>query len=103
MNTLQEVTASDPIHPKASESSAPTTLRTMHVSQDMTTGSEILYDQPTTSKGKEPTHQNPSYVHPPLFGQFASIGPEPTTQMATNMEDFKRQKRSWFHEWLAAQ
>ena len=103
MNALQEVTASNPIHPKASKSLAPMTLRTMHVSQDMTTGSKILYDQPTTSKGKEPAHQNPLNVHPSLFGQFASVGPEPTTQMATNTEDFERQKRAWFHEWLAAQ
>lgn len=102
-DALQEVMASNPIHLKATKNSTPTTLRTMHISQDMTTGSEILYDQPSTSKGKEPAHQNPSNVHPSLFKQFMSVRPKPTVQMATNAEDFKRQKRAWFHEWSAAQ
>ena len=65
------------------------TLRTMNISQDMTTSSEPLYDQPGTSKGKEPVHPGPLHVHPSLFGQFASIGPEPTLQMATNAKDFE--------------
>ena len=95
--------ASDLIHPKAINNSMPTTLRTMYISQDMTTGSEPPYDQTGTSKGKEPAHPGPSQVHPSLFGQFASIGPEPTMQMATNAEDFEHQKRAWFHKWSAAQ
>ena len=102
-NALQEVVASNPIHPKAIDNSAPTTLRTMHVSQDMTTGSEPPYDQSEVSKGKELAHSGSSQVHPSLFGQFVSLGPEPTAQMATNADDFERQKRAWFHEWSAAQ
>ena len=74
----------------------------MNILQDMTTSSEPLYDQPSTSKGKEPAHQGSSYVHPSLFRQFASIGPEPTAQMAINTEDFELQKRTWFHEWSTA-
>ena len=103
MNALQEVTASDPIHLKASKNSTPTTLMTMQVSQDITMGSEAPNDQPGTSKGKGPVHQNPANIHPFLFRQFTSVGPEPTMQMATNMEDFERQKRAWFHEWSTAQ
>ena len=61
----------------------------MNVSQDMTTGSEALYDQPGTSKGKELAYPGPSHVYPSLFGQFTSIGPEPTMQMAISTEDFE--------------
>ena len=99
-NVLQEVIASNPIHPKASNNSTPTT---MNISQDMTTSLEPLYNQPSTSNGKEPAHQGSSHVHPSLFRQFASIGPEPTVQMAINTEDFEWQKRTWFHEWSTTQ
>ena len=89
MNILQEVMASDPIHLKATKTSTPITLRTMNISQGMMTGSKIGYDQPSTSKGKEPAHPGPTHVHPSLFRQFASVGPELTAQMATSMEDFE--------------